>query len=107
MVILNETKKERHERFTNQLIQAGISGMVKASMFALASGYFLSYKFNHGKNTGYFRNTYKLWWFVGWNIVGITWGTDIAKINIAKQAALEDEIKRNLLFEEELKQLPK
>ena len=59
------------------------------------------YKYNHGVNRAYFKTTYKVWWFVGWNVVGITFATD-TKMKISKQAAMEDELKRNRYIEQEL-----
>ncbi|CAI5760170.1 unnamed protein product [Candida verbasci] len=100
--ILKETKQQRNERFKSQLYHAGLKGMLQGTLIALISGYALSYKYNHGPNRAYFRNVYKAWWFVCWNIVGITFTTDIAKINISRQAMIEDEIKRNSYLEQEI-----
>lgn len=105
--LLTETKQQRHERFTTQLYQAGAKGLLQGTLIALASGYALSYKYNHGLNKVYFRNVYKVWWFVGWAIVGVTFATDTAKMKISKQAAIEDEIKRARYLEDELNKYSK
>ncbi|KAI5963743.1 uncharacterized protein KGF55_002623 [Candida pseudojiufengensis] len=99
--LISETKQQRNERFKNQLYQAGAKGLFRGTLIALITGYALSYKYNHGINSQYFRNVYKVWWFVGWNVVSISFTTDIAKIKISRQAALEDEIKRNKILENE------
>jgi len=99
--LVSETKQQRHDRFSNQLWQAAAAGALRGTLIALVTGYALSFKYNHGKNKPYFRNVYKVWWFVGWNIVGVTFATDTAKRNISRQAALEDEIKRTKLYEQE------
>lgn len=104
---LSETKLQRQQRFQNQLYQAGFKGMLQGTLVALLTGYALSYKYNHGKNAAYFRNTYKIWWVVCWNIVGVTFATDTAKMNISKQAAIEDEIKRSRYFEDEMNSVRK
>lgn len=101
-VLLNETKRERNERFKNQLYQAAAKGVLQGTLIALMTGYALSYKYNHVVNRAYFKTTYKVWWFVGWNVVGITFATDTAKMKISKQAAMEDELKRNRYIEQEL-----
>ncbi|KAI5968647.1 hypothetical protein CANMA_002082 [Candida margitis] len=100
--LVHETKQQRHSRFSNQLWQAAATGALRGTLVALVTGYALSYKYNHGKNKPYFRNVYKVWWFVCWNVVGVTFATDRAKMNIGRQAALEDEIKRSKLYEDEL-----
>lgn len=105
--LLTESKQQRHERFTTQLYQAGAKGLLQGTLIALASGYALSYKYNHGLNKAYFRNVYKVWWFVGWAIVGVTFATDTAKMKISKQAAIEDEIKRARYLEDELNKYSK
>ncbi|KAI3402707.1 hypothetical protein KGF56_004588 [Candida oxycetoniae] len=100
--LFQETKEQRYDRYKNQLWQAAAKGMFRGTLIALVSGYALSYKYNYGQNTAYFRNTYKVWWFVCWNIVGVTFATDTAKMSISRQAAIEDEIKRNKYYENEM-----
>ncbi|KAI5951196.1 hypothetical protein KGF54_004270 [Candida jiufengensis] len=99
--LLTETITQRNERFKTQLYQAGATGIIRGTLIALVTGYALSYKYNHGINSQYFRNVYKVWWFVGWNVVSVSFTTDIAKMKISRQAALEDEIKRNKILENE------
>ncbi|KAL6449616.1 hypothetical protein SBY92_004533 [Candida maltosa Xu316] len=105
--LLQETKQERNERFKTQLYYAAVKGLLQGSLFALVSGYYLSYKYNHGPRTVYFKTAYKVWWVIGWNVVGLTFATDNEKIKISRQAAIEDEIKRNRYLEEELKRYQK
>ncbi|RCK63399.1 hypothetical protein Cantr_09909 [Candida viswanathii] len=100
--LLAESKQQRNERFTSQLYQAAAKGFLQGTLVALVTGYALSYKYNRGKNVPFFRNVYKVWWFVGWAVVGVTFATDSAKMKISKQAAMEDEIKRARYLEEEL-----
>ena len=45
-VLLNETKRERNERFKNQLYQAAAKGVLQGTLIALMTGYALSYKYN-------------------------------------------------------------
>ncbi|KAG7661965.1 uncharacterized protein J8A68_004465 [[Candida] subhashii] len=103
--LLNESKEQMITRYNKLLFNAAISGMLKGSLFALATGYYFSYKFNHPPYTRFFKPSRMVFWFVGWNVIGLTWSTDVAKVNITKQAALENEIKRNLLMEKEFAML--
>ncbi|KAK6200317.1 uncharacterized protein RJT21DRAFT_42736 [Scheffersomyces amazonensis] len=95
--------KERQEtisRFNKQLWQAGVAGCLEGTLIGLLSGWYISYKYNHGHNTKFFRTPHKFWYLVSWNIVGIIFSTDIAKMRISKQIAIEDEIRRNLIEQE-------
>jgi len=88
-------KSSRIEEYKTQLWQAGATGMLKGTLVALVSGYYFSYRYNHGQNTKFFKTPYKIWYLVLWNVVGLTFETDIAKINISRQAAIDDEIERS------------
>ena len=54
--LLNETKRERNERFKNQLYQAAAKGVLQGTLIALMTGYALSYKYNHGVNRVFQNN---------------------------------------------------
>lgn len=87
-------KASRMEEYKTQLWQAGASGMLKGTLIALVSGYYFSYRYNHGQNARFFKAPYKVWYLVLWNVVGLTFETDLAKGNISRQAAIEGEIER-------------
>ncbi|KAK6459529.1 uncharacterized protein RJT20DRAFT_16877 [Scheffersomyces xylosifermentans] len=105
---ISQEKQERLNRLNKQLWQAGLTGVLQGTLVALVSGYYINYKYNHGVNRGFFKTPYKVAWFMCWNIVGIIFTTDIAKMKISKQVAIEDEIKRNSYLEQEFYgQVPK
>ncbi|KAK6459906.1 hypothetical protein DFJ63DRAFT_255178 [Scheffersomyces coipomensis] len=102
---MSEERKERINRYNKQLWQAGFTGCLKGTLVALVSGYYINYKYNYGHNVKFFKTPYKIWYLISWNVVGIIFTTDIAKIKISKQIAIEDEIKRNLYLEDEFNKL--
>ncbi|KAG2736466.1 hypothetical protein G9P44_000556 [Scheffersomyces stipitis] len=104
---MTEARQKQISQFNKQLWQAGLTGMLEGTLVALVSGYYFKYKFNHGHNARFFKAPYQMWWLVSWNFVGIIFTTDLAKIKISKQVAIEDEIKRNRYLEEEFYGSPK
>lgn len=100
--LLQESRDQRISRYNKQLLNAAVSGMLKGSLFGLTLGFLLSYRYNHPPYTRFFTPTRMVFWLVGWNVIGVTWSTDVAKVSLTRQAALEHEIKRNLLLEKEL-----
>lgn len=99
---VNNVSKERMEQVSNQMIHAGAIGFLKGTLIALVTGYYFNYRYNHGPNTKFFLMPYKTWYFVSWGIVGITFSTEIARLNITKQLAEEEDLKRNEYFAQEL-----
>lgn len=102
IMTLPDYKQERLANFKKQMIQAGVTGMLAGSMVALVSGYYLSYRHNHGVNARFFNTPYKLAYFLCFNMAGIIFCTDQAKLKLRKQALIEDEIRREAYIQKEL-----
>lgn len=99
---VSENAKERLKLMNSQLLQAGGTGFFKGIFVALVSGYLLSYRYNHGHNARFFLVQHKAWWLVSWGVVGITFSAETARMQIAKQIAEEENIKRELYFSQGL-----
>ncbi|ODV79169.1 uncharacterized protein CANTADRAFT_51151 [Suhomyces tanzawaensis NRRL Y-17324] len=99
---ISQAREARLSELNNQMWQAGVTGMLRGSIFALVSGVFFNYKYNHGHNVRFFNTPYKVWWFISCNVVGIIFTTDIAKHKISQQVAVEDEIRRNEYLQNEV-----
>lgn len=102
---LTPAKKERLDQLNSQLWQAGLIGMLRGSIIGLVSGYYFNYKYNKGPNVKFFNTPYKILYLVSWNIVGIIFTTDVAKMKMSRHVAVEEEIKRNLYYQRELELL--
>lgn len=94
--------RERMEQINSQLLQASSIGLLKGVLVGLLSGYYFSYRYNHGQNQKFFKTPYKIWYLVSWGVVGITFSAEIAKLNIAQALAEEEDIKRGEFFEKQL-----
>lgn len=94
--------RERMEQINSQLLQAGSIGLLKGVLVGLLSGYYFSYRYNHGQNQKFFKTPYKIWYLVSWGVVGITFSAEIAKLNIAQSLAEEEDIKRSEYFQDQL-----
>jgi hypothetical protein len=101
MKLLEEYRQDRLDNFRSQLVNAGIKGVIGGSLVALVSGYYLSYKHNFGHNRNFFNTPYKIGYFVCWNIVGIIFCTDNAKLRLRKEAIVEDELRREEYIQNE------
>lgn len=99
---LPDYKQQRLADFKKQLLQAGVTGMLSGSMVALVSGYYLSYRHNHGVNTRFLNTPYKFAYFLCWNIAGLIVYTDHAKLKLRKQALVEDQLRREQYIQKEL-----
>lgn len=94
--------KERRDQISTQLIQAGATGFLKGTLIALVTGYYLNYRYNHGVNQRFFLLPYKTLYLVSWGVIGIQYATDVAKMNITKELAEEEDLKRHQFFAQEL-----
>lgn len=94
--------RERMDQINSQLLQASSIGLLKGVLVGLLSGYYFSYRYNHGQNQKFFKTPYKIWYLVSWGVVGITFSAEIAKLNIAQALAEEEDIKRGEFFEKQL-----
>lgn len=101
MVQISEAKKARLEQYESELWQAALKGALSGSLIALILGTFLNYRYNHGLYRRFFKVPYKAWYFISWNIVGITFTTDNKKVKLSKQAAVDDEIRRTMYLQRE------
>ncbi|SGZ57303.1 CIC11C00000004982 [Sungouiella intermedia] len=99
---INNVNKERMDQITNQMLHAGAIGFLKGTLIALVTGYYFNYRYNHGHNARFFLMPYKTWYLVSWGIVGITFSAEVAKLNITKELAEEEDLKRNQYFSQEL-----
>lgn len=100
--MVTENKRKRVGELNKQLFQAGIIGLLKGSLIGLISGFFINYKYNRGPNQRFFRTPPKVAYLVGWSFVGIIFCTDIEKLKISKQLAMEEQIKHNMFVENEI-----
>lgn len=96
------SQRERRERLNTLLWQAAFVGMLKGLLVGLVLGFYLSYRKNHGPNTGFFKTPYKVWWMLIWNVAGIMYSTDLAKIKMSREFAVEDEMRRTVEYQEEM-----
>lgn len=93
-------KEDRLHELNSQLFRAGIIGLLKGCLIGVASGLFLSFRYNRGHNTHFFRRPYKFLYVSSWGFAGIIFETDRAKGHMSKQLAIEEELKRNIFFQE-------
>ena len=100
--MVTENKRKRIGELNKQLFQAGIIGLLKGSLIGLISGIFINYKYNCGPNQRLFRTPLKVAYLVGWSFVGIIFCTDIEKLKMSKQLAMEEQIKHNMFVENEI-----
>lgn len=100
--MVTENKKQRIGELNKQLFQAGLIGLLKGSLIGLVSGFYINYKYNRGHNQKFFSRPSKVAYLVGWGFVGIIFCTDIEKLKISKQLAMEEQIKRNIFVENEI-----
>ncbi|ODV65965.1 hypothetical protein HYPBUDRAFT_112647 [Hyphopichia burtonii NRRL Y-1933] len=96
------TREERQQNLNTQMWHAAAIGLLRGSLIALVSGYYFNYRYNYAHNTKFFKTPYKVLYFVTWNIVGIIFTTDNAKIRLGRQMAMEEDLRRNLYVQEEL-----
>ena len=97
-----QVSPERIEQINSKLLNAGAIGFLKGTIVALASGTYLSYKYNHGPNKRVFLPQMKVGYFIAWGIVGITFAVENAKISVTKDMAEEENLKREQYFQQGL-----
>lgn len=108
--MITHVPKNRQQRladFNAELVHAGIIGMLRGLLIGLVLGYYFMWKYNRGPNVKFFSTPYKMLYLVSWNVVGIMFTTDVARMRLSRQVALEEDIRRNLQFEEDLRELEK
>lgn len=103
--ISSPTKQQRLDELNSQLWHAGMIGMLRGSIIGVVTGYYFNYRYNRGMNKRFFQTPYKFLYLVSWNIVGIIFTTDVATMKMSRQVAIEEDLRRNLYYQQELKQL--
>lgn len=101
MPLVNVDPKRREE-INKLLLTAGATGLLKGALIGLVSGWYFSYRYNHGVNKRFFLTPYKFLYLVSWGIVGISFSTETAKMNIARHIAEEEQLNRALYFLQQL-----
>lgn len=93
---------EQLQTLNKQLINAGIIGSLRGTLIGLVSGFYFSYRYNHGPNARFFSAPYKLFYLISWNIAGIIFTTDIAKNKLRHQTAMEEQLRQEIFLQEEM-----
>lgn len=99
---VSKLSQDRMEQINSQMLRAGGIGFLKGSLAALVTGSYINYRYNYGHNARFFLTPYKIWYFVVWGIVGITFAAETAKLNITKELAEEEDLRRAQYFSAEL-----
>lgn len=94
--------KDRINEVSLQLLKAGAVGGLKGTLVGLVSGYYFSYRHNHGVNTRFFLRPSRIAYLVSWAIVGITFSMENAKMAIARNLAEEEDLRRIRFYHDEL-----
>lgn len=84
------------------MLVAGTRGVLEGTIFGLLLGAFLMYRYNHGVNRKFFHNSYKVAYMVCWNVAGMTWRMDEAKLKLRKQALVENQLRQDEYMNQEL-----
>lgn len=93
-------KEDRIHDLNNQLFRAGVRGALQGALIGVVSGLFLNLRYNKGHTAQFFRLPYKCWYLTIWGIAGVIFQTDKEKGHMSRQLALEEELKRNIFFQE-------
>ena len=64
-------KDDRMQELNNQLLRAGVMGMLKGSLIGVVTGLALMFRYNRGHTTHFFRLPYKCWYLSSWAFAGI------------------------------------
>lgn len=99
---VSKLSQDRIEQINSQMLRAGAIGFLKGSLVAIVSGLYFNYRYNHGVNARFFLTPYKVWYLVSWGIVGISFAAETTRINITKDLAEEEDIRRNQFYAKEL-----
>lgn len=97
-----EERKKLQSRFAKNQLNAGIIGLLEGTLIGIVSGAYLKYKYDHGLNTKFFRTPYKVLWIVSWNVIGIITQINTSRAQFLRQVAIEEDLKRNIYYQEEL-----